>query len=107
MAFKRGHRKVGGRRAGTPNRLTGEMREIACRLLDSPAYLQALEKRLIEGTAGQLELFFWRVRLGKERPESVEAAEGPPDLVQLFEHLGRREQPGPAPSSGDSAAPQS
>jgi hypothetical protein len=49
-------RKTGGRRAGTPNKATLEIRDAARRLLKDPAYLRSVRARLLEGKAPQLEV---------------------------------------------------
>ena len=49
-------RKTGGRRAGTPNKATLEIRDAARRLLEDPAYLRSVRARLLEGKAPQLEV---------------------------------------------------
>ena len=91
MAFERGHKKVGGRRAGTPNRLTGAAREVAQRLLADPEYQQSLMKRLRRGMAPRLELHLWELAFGRPRVEPAEASEAAgasETLVQLLETLG-------------------
>jgi hypothetical protein len=46
--FERGRSKTGGRKAGTPNTATGEVRAPAQRLLNSPKYRRAFRARLEE-----------------------------------------------------------
>jgi len=93
MAFERGHKKVGGRRAGTANRLTGEAHEVAHRLLADPEYQQSLVKRLRQGAAPRLELHLWELAFGRPRAEPEETLEGAgasADLGQILEKLGER-----------------
>src|SRR6266581_3702684 len=89
--FERGHKKVGGRRSGTLNRLTGTAREVAHRLLADPEYQQSLVKRLRRGVAPRLELYLWALAFGRPRVEPEEAPEGAgasAGLVQILEKLG-------------------
>src|SRR5258706_8755372 len=108
MAFEGGHKKVGGRRAGTPNRLTGAAREVAYRLLADPEYQQSLVKRLRQGVAPRLELHLWQLAFGRPRVESEEAPIGAgtsEGLVQLLEKLGEPPTKTQNPSSHRSASP--
>jgi hypothetical protein len=102
MAFAKGHRKVGGRRAGTPNKLTGEAREVARGLLGNAEYQQNLLKRLVRGQAPKLEVRLWEWALGKPRleEETPDAAGASTDLSQLLEKLGqpKTENPSSQPS---------
>ena len=108
MAFKAGHRKVGGRRLGTQNRFTGAAREVAQRLLADPEYQQSLVKRLRQGVAPRLELHLWELAFGRPRVESEEAPTGAgasEDLVQILEKLGEPTPKTQNPSSHRSASP--
>ncbi len=53
--FKRGHAKIGGRRKGTPNKSTGDIRAVAREILEDPAYLRSLRLRIIRGQAPRIE----------------------------------------------------
>jgi hypothetical protein len=91
MSFQRGHKKHGGRKSGTPNKLTGEAREVARRLLGDAEYQRSLQKRLIRGEAPRVELHLWQVAFGKPPVESGEAPEGAgasAGLAQILERLG-------------------
>ena len=108
MPFERGHKKVGGRRAGTPNRFTGAAREFAQHLIADPRYQQSLVKRLRQGRAPRLELHLWELAFGRPRVESEEAPEGAgasESLVQLLEQLGESTAKTQNPSSHRSASP--
>jgi len=100
MAFERGHKKVGGRRAGTANRLTGAAREVAHRLLADPEYQQSLVKRLRRGAAPRLELHLWELAFGRPRVEPEEAPEGDGASSDFFQILEKLEQ-----SNGQSPSP--
>ena len=91
MPFESGHKKVGGRKAGTPNRLTGDAREIARRLLGDAEYQRSLQRRLIRGAAPRIELHLWELAFGRPRVEPEEAPEGAgasAGLAQILEKLG-------------------
>src|SRR5436309_3025936 len=76
MPFEPGHKKVAGRKAGTPNKLSGEAREVARRLLGDAEYQRSLQKRLIRGEAQRMELLLWTFAFGRPRVEPDEALEG-------------------------------
>src|SRR5437016_14443169 len=108
MAFRRGHKKLGGRRPGIPNRLTGAAREVAHRLLADPEYQQSLMKRLRGGVAPRLELYLWELAFGRPRVESDEAPTGAgasEGLVQILEKLGEPTTKTQNPSSHRAASP--
>jgi hypothetical protein len=91
MPFESGHKKQGGRKAGTPNRLSGEAREIARHLLGDAEYQRSLQKRLIRGEAPRIELHLWELAFGRPRVESAEASEGADasaGLAQILAKLG-------------------
>ncbi len=108
MAFEQGHKKLGGRRAGTQNRFTGAAREVAQRLLADPEYQQSLVKRLRQGVAPRLELHLWELAFGRPRVESEEAPEkvgANEGLIQILEKLGEPTTKTQNPSSHRSASP--
>src|SRR5260370_18851712 len=76
MSFARGHRKLGGRRPGVPNRVTAEGRELARRLIEDPQYQRSLRRRLIRGEAGHIEAVLWQYVVGK--PKDSEPPTHPP-----------------------------
>jgi hypothetical protein len=101
MPFEPGHKKQGGRKAGTPNKASGEAREAARRLLDDAEYQRSLRKRLIRGEAPRIELHLWEVAYGKPGMEPGDAPEGAVptvDLVQILAKLGDPTGPAAAPS---------
>lgn len=63
--FRPGHRKVGGRRKGTPNKATPEIREAARQLVEDPAYRVALRRRLIAGKASHMETLLFHYAYGR------------------------------------------
>jgi hypothetical protein len=90
MAFEAGHEKRGGRKPGTPNKISREARELARRLLSGPEYWNGLKTRLAQGQAPRVELHLWELAYGKPRMELDEAPDGSdpsPDLGQLLEGL--------------------
>lgn len=56
-----------GRPAGTPNKITREIREAARALLEDPAYVAALQTRLLEGTAGAVETLLYHYGYGQPK----------------------------------------
>jgi hypothetical protein len=90
MPFESGHMKRGGRKPGTPNRATGEIRELARRLLGDAQYQQNLQDRLIRGEAPRMEIYLWEQAYGKPRGEPEPAPEGASakgDLLEILEKL--------------------
>lgn len=72
-------RKTGGRRVGTPNKATREIRDAARRLLEEPAYLRSVRARLLEGKAPQLEVLLHHYAYGK--PKDIVEQTGPPQHI--------------------------
>lgn len=64
--FEPGHKRVGGRKKGTPNKVTKEAREAASRIVDDPEYRENL---LLRAKAGRLapavETMLWHYAKGK------------------------------------------
>ena len=90
MPFDRGHMKHGGRKPGTPNKATGEVRELARRLLGDAQYQQNLQDRLIRGEAPRMEIYLWEQAYGKPRGEPEPAPVGAGtngDLLEILEKL--------------------
>ena len=91
MPFALGHKKVGGRKAGTPNKLTEDAREFARRFLGDPDYQRSLQRRLVRGQAPRIELHLWELAFGKPRVEPGEAPDGAgpsAGLAEILEKLG-------------------
>ena len=65
-----GHRHEGH---STPV-ITSEARQVASKLLDDPIYLTRLRSRLRKGTAGAIEIWLWRWKLG-DPPRAEQATE--------------------------------
>jgi hypothetical protein len=65
MAFRKGKSKTGGRKAGTPNKATVEIKELARSLLEDPIYQTNLRKRLRDGEASQIEQLLYHYAYGK------------------------------------------
>ena len=66
--FKRGEPRPahGGRKKGTPNRATQEVRELAQEFLSDPAYRQNLMRRCQQGKlAPAVEVMLWQYGYGK------------------------------------------
>ena len=64
---ERGHKKVGGRRRGTPNRVSAEMKPLLRSVIEDPEYQAAMRERMIAGKAGHMEQLATYYTLGKLR----------------------------------------
>src|SRR5215470_4640418 len=64
-SFKLGRCKTGGRQRGTPNRASVDVREAARQLIEDRTYRAALRRRLIAGTAPEMEKHLWLYAYGK------------------------------------------
>jgi len=60
-------RKTGGRRKGTPNRATREIKAATSAFLSSPAYLASAEERILKGEAPHLETLWHHYAFGKPK----------------------------------------
>lgn len=65
MAFRKGKSKTGGRKVGTPNKATVEVKELARSFLEDPAYQNNLKERLRDGRAPQIEALMFHYAYGK------------------------------------------
>ena len=106
MPFDRGHMKHGGRKAGTPNKATSEVRELARRLLGGAQYQQNLQDRLIRGEAPRMEIYLWEHAYGKPRDEPEPAPEGTGANGDLLEILAKLAEAKSVDSSPPPSAPR-
>ena len=67
MSFRPGKPKTGGRKRGTTNKATHDIKEFARSVLESPNYRASLMKRLICGTAPKIEEILYQYAYGKPR----------------------------------------
>jgi hypothetical protein len=74
-----------GRRPGTLTRKTIEVREICNRLVEDPEYRESLRRRMIEGSAGSMEVLIWHYAKGKP-VDRVETS-----IPGAFAHLTNQE----------------
>jgi hypothetical protein len=65
--FQKGHKKVGGRRKGTPNKVPQEVKNLLQSVLEDPEYQSSLRERMIAGRAPQLEALAFHYAVGKPR----------------------------------------
>jgi hypothetical protein len=75
MAFAKGKAKTGGRKAGTPNKATAEIKDVARSLLEDPVYQAKLKQRLRDGKAPQIEQLLYHYAYGKPK-ERFEGSKG-------------------------------
>ena len=76
-------KKTGGRRPGSKNKRIPEVQAIARRFLESPAYLEMLQLRLDNGTAGIMEQLLWHYAHGKPQ-EPADGGHVPKKIVITF-----------------------
>ena len=81
-------RKTGGRRKGTPNKVTAEAKAVCAAILDDPTYRTNLTARARAGTlAPAVEAMLWHYAFGKPR-DSLDVTVGPRRGPQRAEHGG-------------------
>ena len=75
MAFETGHQKVGGRKKGTPNKLTKEMREVLKGMVAEE--LEGLPQRFDElDTKDRLEVFIKLLPFVLPKTQSISHTQG-------------------------------
>lgn len=62
---RNGTKTGGGSRKGKPNKNTAAVQAIARAFVDDPEYRAALRGRLLEGTAGSMEVTLWAYAYGR------------------------------------------
>ena len=67
MAFQKGKPKTGGRKAGTTNKATVEIKEFARLILEAPLYQTRLRSRVMQGKAPQIEVLLFHYAYGKPK----------------------------------------
>ena len=67
MPFEKGRTKTGGRKAGTSNQGTLEMKEFALGLLEDPNYQEKLRSRILNGEAPHMEVLLHHYTYGKPK----------------------------------------
>jgi hypothetical protein len=77
--FQKGKPPGPGRPKGLQNRNTLEVKQLATRILQDKDYLEALQRRLLRGEAGPIEVTLWHYAYGKpkERVELTGENRGP------------------------------
>jgi hypothetical protein len=93
MSFKKGHKKIGGRKRWpySKNALKGASLEYLEEIIERPDYKVRVAERLLAGEGGALEMYAWQRTYGKPR-EVVELQVTTP----LFT-LTKQPELGPAP----------
>ena len=86
--FKKGEPRPpgAGRKKGSPNRTTTEIRESARKLLEDPKYQESLAYRLMKGTAPHMETMLHQYAYGKPK-DTVEIEIGLRPLQIIVEHV--------------------
>lgn len=67
MKFQKGRPKTGGRKPGSQNRVTLDIKGIALGLIQDPEYLEGLKKRLNSGKSPQLEVLLHYYGYGRPK----------------------------------------
>ncbi len=76
-------KKTGGRRPGTPNRTTHEIRGVSRALLEDPAYVESLQGRLREGKAPHMEVLLHHYAYGKPKDTVEQVGPRQPLIVRI------------------------
>jgi hypothetical protein len=79
--FRKGHAKLGGRKKGTPNRASTEMRVFLKSVIEDPEYQEALRARMIAGKAPQMEQLATYYTVGK--PQDQVQVQTSPSMAKL------------------------
>jgi hypothetical protein len=53
--FQKGHKKLGGRKRGTPNKATRDVKEFFAEFMSSPEYQDNIRQRILAGRAVPIE----------------------------------------------------
>ena len=69
MRFQKGMVKTGGRRRGTLNLATRDIKEFARELLESPEYQESLKKRILKGKTPPVEVLLHYYVYGRPKNE--------------------------------------
>jgi hypothetical protein len=80
----KGQPKTGGRQKGSPNKATREIREAARGLLEDPTYVQNLQARLNDGSAGAVESLLYHYAYGKPKETIEHQTPMAPVLIDLL-----------------------
>ena len=90
MVFHKGKPKTGGRKPGTPNKATVEIKEFARSILEDPLYQKRLKDRVIQGKAPHIEALLFHYAYGKPTETTGEQGATLEELV--LEATRRREE---------------
>lgn len=72
-----------GRPKGSQNKITKAAKDLAAAIVGDPEYLAQLKRRVMAGTAGQMELLLWHYQHGKpkEQMELSGSVETPTQVI--------------------------
>lgn len=94
MTFQKCKPKTGGRKAGTTNKATVEIKEFARSILEDPLYQKRLRGRVGQGKAPQIEVLMFHYAYGKPKEHfSVERGPTLEELVLGIDRSPERNQP--------------
>jgi len=78
MAAPKGHRRYGGRKKGTPNKITGELREMVLTALSNKGGVKYLEEQADKNPGHFLSL------LGRILPTQISGEGGGPVIYEVI-----------------------
>lgn len=76
-------KKTGGRKKGTPNKATREIREAARAVLERPEYLAGLQARIDAGSAPAIEGLLYHYAYGKPKDTVLVEGSIPPFVLRV------------------------
>lgn len=91
--FKRGDRKRGGRKRGTPNKVTGELREMVLAALSKAGGVEYLVRQARRKNPAP-----FMALLGKVLPLRVTGGDGGPLKVEVIDYAARAGADDPPPA---------
>ena len=75
MRFKAGHRKIGGREKGKPNKATQGVKDFARHFLESDEYRLKVKTRILSGKAPKIEELLHYYAYGKPREATEDSGQ--------------------------------
>lgn len=88
-----------GRRAGTPNKATGEFKQFLRGIFESQEYRDKVKDRILKGKAPDLEKYMLQLLYGKP-PESVQVSNPDGSPIQFAQIYLPAKYPKPKPGNG-------
>jgi hypothetical protein len=90
MKFQKGKPKTGGRRQGSLNKATREIKAFASGVLEDPSYRANLKQRIQQGKAQEMEKLLYLYAYGRPKEQVEEGdAQADPKVVIYIPDNGR------------------